>query len=271
MTTRRWQSKTALAGAALIGLLGVSACSGDSGNNADPDSQAVSSPDDAATTSDGSGAAAPEPEVDDIPDVVAEVDGAEISGEDFVTAYEAQFQQVSMQSQMGGAPVDQEALKQQVLDGLIDNELLAQQAEEQELAASEDEVDSTLEELASGNGMETEDFLAALEEQGLAEDDARTEVANQISTEKLIEQEAPVQDPSEEELQQRYDEIVEQQEAAGSGDGAAASGAPEMELPPFEEVRDQLAEQVRSEGQAAAVQEYVEELRGSAEITSNLG
>lgn len=281
---------TALAGVVLAGVLGVSACGGDSDNdtNEGPDAgtsaddgapsgdaaatsgDADTPPDDAAMTGGADGEAAPSPELDDIPEVVAEVEGEEISSEDFATAYEAQFQQASMQSEMGGEPVDQEALQQQVLDGLIDNQLLALEAEQNDLTASEEEIDTSLEELATGNGMETEDFLAALEEQGLSEEDARTEVGNQLSTEKLIEQEVPVEDPSDEELQQRYDEIAEQQEAAGSGDDAAATGAPEMELPPFEEVRDQLAEQMRSEEQSVGVQDYLEELRSNAEITSNL-
>src|SRR5699024_3716454 len=44
----------------------------------------------------------PEPDLEGIPDVVAEIDGEEISGDEFSKNYEAQFQQLSMQSQMTG-------------------------------------------------------------------------------------------------------------------------------------------------------------------------
>lgn len=268
MATRRSKSRTALAGAALVAaLLGASACSDDTGGDTDT----TAATDDAAATSGAGDQAAATADVSDIPEVVAEVNGEPISRDDFVTAYEGQYQQASMQSQMGGGPVDQDALKQQVLDGLIGNTLLVQQVEEKGLEVSEEEIDSTLAELAQGNGMEPQDFLAALEEQGLTEDDVRAEVKKQVGTDKLIEQEAPVEDPTEEELQALYDEIAAQQAPPeGTEDGAAATDSPESALPPFEEVRPQLEEQVRSEKQNAAVQAYLDELREGAEITTNL-
>ena len=278
MSTHTSHSKLALAGVVLAAVLGLSACSDagpDSGTGAEGTPEAGSSSvDDAASTS-GPGGDAGAPDLTDVPEVVAEVDGHEIVKDDFVLAYEAQFQQASMQTQMGGAPVDQEALKQEVLDGLIDSQLLSAEAEAQDLGASEEEVDVRLEELAAGNGMELPDFLAALEEQGFTEEDARAEVGKILGTEQLIEAEAPVEEPSDEVLQERYDEIVAQQEASAGGasgadDDAAATSAPVTEIPPFEQVRDQLAEQVRSEEQAAAVEAYVTQLREKAEITSNL-
>jgi peptidyl-prolyl cis-trans isomerase SurA len=268
MATRRSKSRAALAGAALVAaLLGASACSNDTGGDTD----ATTATDDAgATSAPGGDQAAATADVADIPEVVAEVNGEPISRDDFVTAYEGQFQQASMQSQMGGEPVDQDALKQEVLDGLIGNTLLLQQVEEKGLEVSEEEIDSTLAELAQGNGMEPQDFLAALEQQGLTEEDVRAEVEKQVGTDKLIEQEAPVEDPTEEELRAFYDEVAAQQAPPTGEDGAAATDSPESALPPFEEVRPQVEEQVRAEKRSAAVQTYVDQLREDAEITTHL-
>src|SRR5690625_932832 len=63
--------------------------------------------------------AMPEPERENIPDVVAVVDGQEISGETFAEKYEAQFQQLGLQSQRTGQEPNQDELKSQALDMLI--------------------------------------------------------------------------------------------------------------------------------------------------------
>src|SRR5699024_9190011 len=44
----------------------------------------------------------PEPDLDDVPDVVAEVNGEEVSKDEFAEVYEQQFQQQAMQAQMSG-------------------------------------------------------------------------------------------------------------------------------------------------------------------------
>lgn len=258
-------------GAALVaGLLGVSACGSDTGS--DGESTTASAGDDAAATSgagDQGDQAAATADVSDLPEVVAEVNGEPISRDDFASAYEGQYQQASMQAQMGGEPVDQEALRQQVLDGMIGNALLSQEVEKQGLEVTDEEIDSSLEEYAQGNGMETPDFLAALEQQGMTEEDVRAEIETQVGTEKLLDQEAPVEEPTDEELRALYDEYAAQM--GGGEDGAAATEDPNGGgLPPFEEVKDQLAEQVKQEKQGEAANAYVEKLKESAEITTNI-
>ena len=101
------------------------------------------------------------------------------------------------------------------------------------------------------------------------EETARREAASQIAIQAYVEQEAPVEEPSEEELRAYYDELVAQQEGAGGGeDDAASTAAPE--IPEFDQVRDQLSQQLQSEEQAAATDELIAGLREDAEITSHL-
>jgi peptidyl-prolyl cis-trans isomerase SurA len=259
------RSKAALVGAALVaGLLGVSACGSDTGS--DGESTTASAGDDAAATSgagDQGDQAAATADVSDLPEVVAEINGEPISREDFSTAYESQYQQAAMQEQMGGGPVDEEALRQQVLDGMIGNVLLTQEVEKQGLEVTDEDIDTLLAEYASGNGMEPQDFLDALAEQGMDEEFVRTELEKQVGTEKLLDQEAPVEEPTDEELKALYDEYAAQMGGATGEDG-------ESGLPPFEEVKDQLKEQVKQEKQAEAANAYVDKLREAADIKTNI-
>lgn len=259
MSTRMSRSKAALVGAALVaGLLGVSACGSDAG-----EATTASAGDDAAAASGAGDEAAATADVSDLPEVVAEVNGEPISREDFSTAYESQYQQAAMQEQMGGGPVDEEALRQQVLDGMIGNVLLTQEVEKQGIEVTDEDIDTLLAEYASGNGMEPQDFLDALAEQGMDEEFVRTELEKQVGTEKLLDQEAPVEEPTDEELKALYDEYAAQMGGATGEDG-------ESGLPPFEEVKDQLKEQVKQEKQAEAANAYVDKLREAADITTNI-
>ena len=62
--------------------------------------------------SDGGGAAADpqaqEADVSDVPEVVATVNGTEITKDDFVQTYQSQYQQMAMQQQAGGQAPDKE-------------------------------------------------------------------------------------------------------------------------------------------------------------------
>ncbi|MDP3969275.1 MAG: SurA N-terminal domain-containing protein [Nocardioides sp.] len=249
------RSKKLLAAVAAASVLVLAGCSSD-----EP-------ADDAADTSETSDQASPDedaaggPDLDGIPDVVAEVDGQEISRDEFVTAYEGSYQQAAQQSQASGEEVDEEALKQQTVDNLVNTTLLVQAAEARGLDATEADIDETLEELATSYGLGSSDeLLTALEEQGSSEDEVRSQVATQVKVDALVADEAGDIKPTRAELREAYDAAVAQAEQAGG----------EAEIPPFADVRPQLAEQVRGQKQAAVGEGLVEQLREDAEITINL-
>src|SRR5690625_2177890 len=68
---------------------------------------------------------------EDIPEVVAEVNGDEITRDEFMNTYIGQYQQAMMQAQMSGEEVDQDQLKQEVAEALIGQQLVIQEAESQ--------------------------------------------------------------------------------------------------------------------------------------------
>lgn len=194
-----------------------------------------------------------------IPDVVAVVNDEEITRDEFVSIYEPQFEQMAGQAEMSGEPVDQDQLKQETLDLLIDNRLLVQEAESRGLSATDEEIDELLTTYATNSGVESpEEYLAQLEEQqDLSADEVREQIADGVTVQSLVDDEIGDAPASEEELRELYDQAV-------------ASQAEGAELPPFEEVREQLEEQVRSQKQQETYQTLVDAAREDADIETHL-
>ncbi|WP_402463861.1 SurA N-terminal domain-containing protein [Isoptericola aurantiacus] len=246
--------------AAVVALAGCT-----SGSDGGDSPSSAGSPSAESTPGSDTAPEVPEADLQDVPDVVAEVNGEKVRRDEFVTSYEGQLQQAALSSQSGGGEVDQDALKEQVVTQLVNNRLLTQAASKAGIEPTAKDVRSTLEDVAAQNGLESADaVIDALEEQGLSEDQVRADAATQFQVNAYIEAEADVQEPTEKELRAQYDALVEQMEAQG-GDGASAP-----EVPPFEDVRDQLAQQATSQQQSAAVDEIVTGLRKKADVTINL-
>jgi hypothetical protein len=203
----------------------------------------------------------PEPDLEGIPEVVAEVNGEEILKEEFEMAYTGQFQQASMNSMMSGEEVDQDEFKVQVAENMVSQRLLIQEANNRDFEASEEEIDEEIDELAAQNGLESkEQFLDALEEQGMAEEEVRTQLETQVKVNQLIAEEAGNTEATDEELQALYDQVQEQQEQSES----------EEELPSFEELKPELEEQVKMQKENEAAQTLVADLRENGDVTINL-
>lgn len=259
-------------GVALAGVLALSACgdssdseSGDAGAGEQSSQEAAASPEEGAS---GEQAEMPEADTSDIPEVVAEVNGDELSGEDFTVLYESQFQQMAMQSQMTGEEPDQDQLKEQTLESMIGNELLLQDAEEEGYEASQEEVDAIIADAAESAGMGSpEEFIEAYEEQGMDEEQLTSDAESQVLINQVLEQ-LEVPEPSEEELREIYDEAVAAQEEAAGAEGA--EGAEAAEIPPFDEVREDLETQATDEARNEAALAHVDELREAADIQTHL-
>ncbi|MGB5953272.1 MAG: SurA N-terminal domain-containing protein [Ornithinimicrobium sp.] len=262
--SNRTLSRCATAAVAVVAATLLAACSSDS-DASDDAADSASSDSSAATSEAPSGeGGAPVADLEGLPEVVAEVDGEEISEEDFVEAYEAQFQQASLQAQQTGIEINQDELKQETAENLVSNKLLAQAADAAGIEPTSQQVDATIEELATENGVPSpEEFLTVLEGQGFTEDEVRAEVENQLKIEQFITEEGDVEEPSEDDVQELYDTIAGQQPPEGA-DAAAAT------LPPFEDVEERLQQQLEQEAQSAAVQRLLEDLRAEADITINL-
>jgi peptidyl-prolyl cis-trans isomerase SurA len=239
-------------------LLVVSACGsdGDSGDAAGSDQGSSQSDSQSGEQSGGSSAAA-EPDLSDVPDVVAEVNGEELGKQEFTDNYTAQFQQASMQAQSSGQPVDEEQLRQQVVDNMVNGELLVQEAEDRGFDASQAQTDKALADLAQQNGMKSPDELvAALKKQGMDAETVQSQVEEQVKIDQLLAAEGASEKPTEKELRAFYDDLAKQQKQAGQ----------QQKLPPFEKVRPQLEQQLASQQQSKVASDLVGQLRKQADI-----
>jgi peptidyl-prolyl cis-trans isomerase SurA len=249
------RTRTVLGLVAATSMLVMSACGGGSS-----DSSSSGSSDKGGSASESSSAEAGGPDLSGIPDVVAEVNGEEVTKEEFVPIYEAAFQQAAAQAQTSGQAPDEEALKKQTADDLVSTELLAQEAESRGIEVSDEEVDAELTRLAEQNQMASaEELLAAVEKNGMSEEQARSQVETQVLVEQLVEDEDGGQGPTEKELRAIYAQAKKQ-----------AAGQKGQKIPPFDQVRDQIEEQAKTEQVSKVANALVEDLRKDADITINL-
>lgn len=248
-----------LAATAAAVLLALAGCSGsdDPAETETPTAEESAAQDDAAPQ-------APEPDLDGVPDVVAEVDGVPITREEFVPAYERQLSRAFQQAQMTGTELDQATLRQETADGLVDTQLLLAEAEARSIEATPEDVEAAAQDIATSYGMASaEEFYTALEEEeGMAREEAEAQVQRQTTLELLFTDEAGEYTPSQEEVQELYDTAVAQAEGAEGG-GAG-------EIPPLEEVQPQIEEQLRQQHRSEAVVALLEQLRADADIVVHL-
>ncbi len=203
-------------------------------------------------------------DVPDVPDVVAEVNGEEISKDAFTDAYEARARQAEAAAQQGqGAEQpDPEQLTDEVVQSLVNEELLKQEADRRDIDASEKQVKATLDELATQSGMQSSDELVkALEDQGLSREDIDRQALQQTRFDMLVDEEAGSVTATDKEVRDLYQQAKQQQEAAGQGG---------QQLPPLKQVRPQLVQQVEQQKTSEAGRKLIDGLREQADITVNV-
>jgi hypothetical protein len=101
------RNRTVLGLSLAASLIALGACGGggDESGGAGAAEEPTSESSETAGTEESDG-----PDLEGIPDVVAEVNGEEVTKEEFVPIYEAQFQQAASQAQMTGQAPDEDAL-----------------------------------------------------------------------------------------------------------------------------------------------------------------
>lgn len=202
----------------------------------------------------------PEPTLDDIPDVVAEVNGEEISKEDFEPTYIAEFHQMAMQAQMTGEEVDEQWLKEQTINAIIGTTLLVQESNKRDYEASEEQIEETLTQLSEVYGFESEEeLISAFNEQGISEEELMETLQQEVKLKQLIKEEAGDTTPTEEEIQKAYDEIVAMEELLQEDE--------ESNIPSLEEMKPDIEKQLIFEKEREVTNQLIEALREKADIT----
>ncbi|WP_262175569.1 SurA N-terminal domain-containing protein [Saccharococcus sp. Marseille-Q5394] len=184
---------------------------------------------------------------------VAKVNDEEILGSDYNIAL-ASIQ--GQMQQMGQDPSSKEAAEQaknQTIDSLVGQTLLLQEADKKSYKVSEADINKQLDEIKKQFKTEKE-FNAALKQSGVDMKTLETQLADDIKLKKYVEKEVPAGKITNEEIQQMYDQYVEQGKSTG------------QEVPKLEEIKSQIEQSLHQQKQQEKLAQQVEELKKNAKI-----
>jgi FKBP-type peptidyl-prolyl cis-trans isomerase (trigger factor) len=186
--------------------------------------------------------------------IVAIVNDEELKGEQYnatLTSIQGQMQQ------MGQDPSNKESAEQakkQALDTVVNQTLILQKAKEEKITASETEIDEKYAEFVEQFGDE-ETMKEALKSQSVDVNTVREQIiAKSIIFEKYQDKFAPAEEVTDKEIEEYYDQAAAQSKDSG------------QELPPLEEVSDEIKEMIEQEQQQKQLAAHVEKLKADAEI-----
>ncbi len=142
-------------------------------------------------------------------------------------------------------------LRMQALDTLINGELLRQAAVAAGMAATVEAIDARFSQIATDLGGE-EQLRTKMAEFGITEAVLRRDIENEILIQGLFDERFPAAaiEVTDEEAKTFYDSV-----SAGTEN-----------VPPFEEIKDQIVEQLKRERQQQEVSTLIDSLRGEATI-----
>lgn len=185
--------------------------------------------------------------------IVAVVNDEELNGE----AYNIVLQNLQAQIQQSGQdPTSEEfveELKKQTLDTLVNQTLILQQAKVEKIEVSEEEIENEYGMLVVQFGDE-EKLEEALKQEGMDTKTLKEEIINEsILFQKYQEQVAPVEEVSDEEVKTYYEEFAAQSEG-------------DEELPPLEDISDNIKSILEQNQQQEKLIAHIEELKKAAKI-----
>jgi hypothetical protein len=189
--------------------------------------------------------------------IVAVVNDEELTGEEYnavLTLIQGQMQK------MGQDPSSKEVAEQvkaQVLDSLVNQTLILQKAQEAKLKASASEIDEEYSALEKQFGGEKE-MEKALKIQSMDVETLKEQIAESIIFNKYLDKVAPAGKISEKEIKEYYDQAAATSKEAG------------QEMPPLEELSQEIEGFINQEQQQKLLAAHVEELKAAAAIELKL-
>lgn len=189
--------------------------------------------------------------------VVAVVNKEEIKGEQYNTALLSIQSQVQEYGQDPSQDDVAEKVKEQTLDVLVNQTLLLQEAKKEKVEATKEEIEEEYQAHAQQFGDEKA-MKEMLESQEIDEAVFKEYLAESIIFSKYSEQVAPFEKVSDKEAEAYYNEIAAQAKEA------------EQELPPLQEVNEEIKTILEQEAQNKKLVAYVETLRKDADVELKL-
>lgn len=190
-------------------------------------------------------------EADEYPEVVATVNGAELTNDELVMSLNQTQQAAAQQGANTNGGEVTEAMETQAIDTLVNTALLIQAAQESDINISDEDVTNEIESLTSQFPSQ-EAFDRAVAEQGLSEEELRSDMRDQLLIDEFVTNSDEIGTPSvtEAEVEELYNNLSAQQEG----------------LPPLEQLYDSIEQQLTARKQQQLVSDFIQELRETADI-----
>lgn len=198
---------------------------------------------------------------DDIPEVIATVNGEEIDNELYIAYLQQEVQTLTMQGvdlESEEATSLIEGTKKQLLDYMVDERIILQEAEKEGITASEEDIDAEIATYLKQYQIDENELEKRLSEQGMTMEEIRADFEAPVIRNKYIDQFVTVPEVTEEELQTTYDEIV----------ASASEAEEESEIPTFDEYREELKNYLVGQKKQEELGALLEKLREEYEITT---
>ncbi|RPK14892.1 SurA N-terminal domain-containing protein [Priestia endophytica] len=189
--------------------------------------------------------------------VVATVNGQKILGSDYNMALSTSQSQMQ---QFGQDPTSKEAAKQikkQTLDGLVNQELISQDAAKKGYKATDEEIQKELDEVKKPYKTDKE-FNKALKEADLNLDDLKAQISDVVQTNKYVEKEIPKGTVTDKQIQDTYDQQVQQLKQSDSKQ--------QQEVPKLEDVKPQIKQSLEEQNQQENLMNKVNELKKDGKV-----
>lgn len=192
-------------------------------------------------------------------DAMVVINGEEILKEEFTKEFERTKVMVSAQYGIDLEDEENEALipqlQQQTMQNLVSQTVLLQEAENQDLNPSEEEIESNLEELKEQLGGE-EGYQEALEEDNLTEEDLKDMLSQEAKISQVIENNVDFDsiEVTEEDIENYYEQYTAQMEEQ------------QQEAPPLEAIKEDLKAQIKQQKTQEIEQVYVQNLMDESDI-----
>ncbi len=186
---------------------------------------------------------------------VAVVNDKEIKGSEYnslLSQNQMQYQQMGQDPTSGKAA---EQLKKQVLDALVGQELLLQEAKSKGYEASAEDVEKQMSGLKEQYGDE-EALNKALEQNNLTAKELEKQITQSLMIEKYVDKEIKTDEVTDKEAKDYYEKMKAQSGSQSNG----------QELPPYEEVKGDIKKQLESQQQQEKLMAKVEELKKDADV-----
>jgi len=186
----------------------------------------------------------------DYPEVVAVVNGEEVSREDLLPGLGQEMQFAAQQGADVADATVQTQIEANVMNRLINTVLLLQAAKSNGIVVTDEAVTNEYA-LVVGQFEDVATFEAAIAEQGLTEAQLRAEIHDRLLLDAFFASNTFEQlSVSPEEIQATYDEVA----------------AAQTDLPPLEDVAAEIEAQLLAQKQQAVIGSYIESLRSEATI-----